>query len=165
MPENTTSTSTEETTESPLTEMETASLIEACTIDPTLLDTLREEYGVTITLDGKLVEVKESGKFRAAFREGVIEGKEKGSTVASTIARGAGKVGQAVTYGLLDAPVEGAKKAKARYAGGHARRVEEARERKIARKVNRAAKKVAKAAAKAAEEAAEQTANAINEQA
>ena len=128
--------------------------------DPEAIRKLREEYGVTFDLTGALVEVKQPKRLRKAVKEQLEEQGEqseaKGKQLAQSITKGASKTGEVILYGLVDAPVEGAKAAKqatksvarnaaSRMRASHAERLENATKRREARKAHKAARAEAKA--------------------
>lgn len=131
-------------------------LIETMGLTEGVINTLRTEYGLAVTVTGdpdqpyELAEVKDR-KFGPAIREAAEEGKDKGAKVAKAISRGAGKVGQAVVYGTLVAPAEGASTVKDKLSNVRAR----ARQRHAANKLSRQRAKEAKKAAREQEAAAE----------
>lgn len=129
--------------------------------DPEAIAKLREQYGVTFDITGQLVEVKTPRKLRKAVKaeleSGETEREQKAKKLAQSITAGASKTGEVVMYGLVDAPVEGAKTAKVvtqaaarnarqRFQANHARRIAAAQERKLAREQRKAAREAAKAA-------------------
>lgn len=138
-------------------------VVREISVNPEALAQLREQYGVTIDAAGQLVEIKEPKRLRKAVRKQLEEQQEdehKARDAAQAVARGASKTGQLITYGLVDAPIEGAKTAKAvtksaarntreKFAEAHERRLAQAEARRQARKLRKEQREALKAAQEA----------------
>lgn len=138
--------------------------------NPEAVARLREEYGVTFDITGELVEIREPKRLRKAIKA-ELEAKEeqddsKLQDIAQSFTRGASKTGEVIAYALLDAPIEGAKTAKAvtgsvarntasKMHAAHERRVDKAAERREARKERKAAREALKAEQELAEKKTE----------
>lgn len=117
---------------------------------PEAVAALRERYGLAITVDGEVVEVKEP-----VLRKAREEGKETGKKVAGSIKETFDGTGETVAYALVDVPVEAMRTAKekvseaweqrkANFRENHRERMQARQQARLERKREKAAEAEAK---------------------